>query len=193
MKLTAMLLAAALAILLVLPGASTSSGQTPTPGVTYRLIFYDRDSSRLAPDGATYRVLSANTAPSATVACATGTITAGYSELEVVLSAQCPAGTAVLFEVAVNDGRAPFLAVARPDLEWRARRAGETTIDAVVMILPPPTPTPTPTPTSTPVPPTQTPVPALAQAPSSAGAPSSGSSPVTGTITPPSTGDAGLR
>jgi hypothetical protein len=160
--------------------------------VTYRLIFYGRDSSRLAPDGATYRVLSANTAPGATVVCATGTITAGYSELEVVLSAQCPAGTAVLFEVAVNDGRAPFLAVARPDLEWRARRAGETTIDAVVMMLP--TPTPTPTPTSTPVPPTQTPLPALAQAPSSAAAQSSApTSQVAGTITPPSTGDAGLR
>ena len=99
-------------VALVLP--SKASAVPPVdPKLTYRLTVYDRDPSKLVPDGT--RVVVVSMPPRATV-CAEAEVTGGIAEIHVEVTEVCPAGMTVYFAL-LNLPAGGVTAYADPAIE----------------------------------------------------------------------------
>jgi hypothetical protein len=154
------------------------SAAPPEPaanGLRYRLLVYGRDPQQVAPDGSTVDVLPLSGQPPPNGSqpapnggpsgpCAHAVVADGVAEIAVGFSSDCPEGVRVSFLLSLNDGEGPITGFSEPEIEWRTAAPDETQpIDLIVRPVPP------------------------SDAPVGTGAP------VTGSISPPNTGSAGLK
>jgi hypothetical protein len=128
------LLVLLLALVLLTQPQGALAAPAPDPPLTYRLTIYSNDPSQLAPDGS-YVMLRAALRQSDSFQpdphCAEGFIHGGRAELQVDITAKCPAGMAVSLSLWLPEG--PILAYAESPLEWRrAYSEATTTVDVVV-------------------------------------------------------------
>src|SRR6476660_6872752 len=104
------------------------------PPLTYRLIVYDRDPGKLAPDGTKVIVLGL---PPRHAPCAEAEVRSGVAELRVDVTPNCPAGMYMHILLMGLPGGGT-LAVSEPDIgfDWRAAAYSESTSNVTATLRP---------------------------------------------------------
>src|SRR4051812_36739460 len=117
----------------MLLGVAPASAAPPgDPPLTYRLTVYDRDTTRLAPDGTKVIVTGL---PPRHASCAETEVHGGIAELRVEVTENCPAGMSVYFLLLDLPGGG-ISAASEPPIDWRATAYSESTSTLTATVRP---------------------------------------------------------